>query len=721
MGTPFDPDAYLKKKTSGEQAPAFDPDAYLAKANQPQAEAPKDRFSGLKIAREINSLPALARKQGLKKEALKRFLERNDTEPDKINQALENVNAFFPEGGGIEEGALSATRGTPEKPKGLHGFNTGLRSSLNKGDKLTTKSFSEIPETIGDALYSFANFGNVIPAGVAAGESLTGDKSLGENYEIEKLVSDLRKRRSPVSSTLGEMASYIAPYSAGMKILSKAPIIGKGAAGASKFGEVLKTITRGGLVNPVIGQLQGHDLSEIPKDIAFGAGGEAVGQLVSGTYNLGKKALNKIQQANESGVLPEYLSKKIPYRSELVKNAKEVFDKEVTGKIDDLRDLRDAAEKSARATYDFNKSAARNALRDLSEVEPAELGERFLNKVKESKGKLSQDYASVADPLMKRLGSQNVSVEPLRKQLTQILKENQLLDDAGNIDLEKINLIHSPARKQLVNTVANITSALKENPTLKSLNSLKQDLQSLATNSPIKTPEQGAFTALSKTAKDTLDDAMGQLSPDASSDFQAVRRKYAEQKPTLDYLRKKAEVLPERLVINTRVQFPKSKIQKILKTNPEFKKEIGDFIFEHFTQTPATQNTIRKTMDYYGRDFLEDLLGPERFKALSNAESNFIKANKVFDSRNIPNPEAQAKIGEILGPDSMGPYSFDSAKKQLRNSNFKDPIIEKIQNKISKIIGSSKSKPKTAAKMLEFLMKNSNYLGPAIGSQVRGE
>jgi peptidoglycan hydrolase-like protein with peptidoglycan-binding domain len=312
---------------------------------------------------------------------------------------------------------------------------------------------------------------------------------------------------------------------------------------------------------------------------------------------------------------------------------------------------------------------------------------------------------------MNQHGDFPAPAEGVRSEIADILSKNGLMNPKGKIDLKKLDLVQSPERKRMLQSLVNMQRALQENPSVRSLNALKQDLQSLANyGAPIRTAEQVTFGKLAEHAKSAVDDALSQAAGSEAGEFQAVLKKYAQQKPTLDALSTTATRLPERLVVNARVQFPKSKVQELLKTNPEFKDDIGNFVFEHITQTPASQNTIRKTMDYYGRDFLKDLVGEKRFKLLQQVEEQLTSASAKFTPKNFPNQEYQRRIGEILGPDELGPYSPDFAKKTISRKDaeaaakldfeikelkkqltkkfeFQDPNMLKIQELLNKLLG----------------------------------
>lgn len=569
--------------------------------------------------------------------------------------------------------------------------------------RFTTLAQSEDKNALGDAVYAAANFGGVLPKGVALGETITGTRpvkdgsfldNLKANIDIEKEVAKQRKERSPTASAAGELGGDIAAYATGTKVLKSLPIIGE-VAGGSKAKKLLKMLTRGGATNATIGQLRGKDASAIPLDAAIGAGGELVG-------SAGGKILDEVGNLLKKDIVPEkllYASDSIPIYGKIQKGlredaqtkARDSFNsraEEIKARLDQLKELKSDTVAEAQNAYRYNKEAARNRLRDLSQAEPAELGEKFSGRIKSSKEKLSREYGDISDKLFSQYGDQPASVEPLRKEITETLRKDGFLDPNGNVDLTRIDLIQSPDRKRMVQTLANMTESLKANPTIKEINSLKQDLQSLANfNAPVRTPEQALFGRLSDTAKRSLDDALEAASGNQAEAFRGVRQKYAQQKPNLDSLSKTATRLPERLVINARVQFPKSKVQEILKTNPEFKDDIGNFIFEHITQTPASQNTIRKTMDYYGRDFLKDLLGKEKFNKLLVSEADLTSAFSQFDWKKFDNKKTRDAIAEILGkevPEKDLSKAFKAAQSELSGSigtfEYKDPKIQKIKN-----------------------------------------
>lgn len=756
MADDFNPDDYLKKKKVQSSAQGFDPDAYLAAKAKPISNLEDSSFQ-LQPAGEYRGYSMLGSpsKEGtyatpnVRKEAIDRLIERGDGSvpadarpegPRPDRSARENMEAMY----------------SPENLK---------------------KSQKALSGDIGDMLYSFANIGGFMPRArgkiAALGDKSEGDfdSKVAKQRAIESEVASLRKERSPTASSLGGIARDLALYATGSGLLSKAPIVGAGKAGGAA--EALKLLARGGILGAGVGQASGHSIEDAPTDAAFGAGGEALGAALP--YAVGKsvsgvqKLVNFFKKANERGTLPKIIANTLEkplwwrrqFREDAEKLARESFnsDKQVVkNRIDelktqrgdvssknserlaDLKELNSQAIGEAQAAHAYNKTLARNNLRDLSENQPAALGENLLNKIKASKQKLYKEFGTVSDKLMAQHGDFPAPAEGLQNEIADILSKNGLINPDGKIVSKTLDLVQSPERKRMLQSLLNMQQALQENPSIRSLNALKQDLQSLANyGAPIRTAEQGMFGKLAEHAKSAVDDALSQAAGSEAGEFQAVRKKYAQQKPALDALSKTATRLPERLVVNARVQFPKSKVQELLKTNPEFKDDIGDFVFEHITQTPASQNTIRKTMDYYGRDFLKDLVGEKRFNLLQKAEEQLTSASARFNPKNFPNEEAQRRIGEILG-DEMGPYSFDSAKKTisrkdaeaaakydfeieklkkklLKKFEYTDPSVKKIQEKLLGILGKSKElKPN---KRLEKVLGSFRAMFPAASNAAR--
>lgn len=762
MATPFDPEAYAKKRLQEDQPSAqpFDPEAYALKrlSEDPPSQEPENPLKGLQPAGEYRGQSLLGKpnKEGayaipaIRKQAIDTFMDRggqernlsdlitgpqsDDSAPRPDRSITENINAHF----------------SPQSIK---------------------QSNQRAKETIGDALYKASNIGGLAPKAIGTLDALTDNSGgdfasrVNKNRAIEGEVANLREERSPIASKLGNIARDVGLYSTGAGLLSKVP--GIGAGGAGTLGEFAKLITRGAVTNYGVGKADNSDSPFM--DATLGAAGEAVPAIIGGGVKKFGDILTKLRASNEAGTLPEqvlHATDSIPFygkiqkglRTDAEKSAQQTFESNKQGvlnqiddlkgqqaissaqnaeKLNDLRDLGTQATSDAKNAYDYNKTAARNQLRDLSEAEPAELGGRFLERIKGSKQKLSNEYGEISDKLMSQHGDTPAQVDGLRNEIKDTLNKNELLDAKGNVDLAKMDLIQSPDRKAMVQRLANMLDALKINPTIKGLNALKQDLQSLANyGAPVRTAEQGVFGRLADKAKGSLDDALEQASGSGAQEFKNVRQKYAQQKPILDSLSKTATRLPERLVVNARVQFPKSKVQEILKTNPEFKQDIGDFVFEHITQTPASQNTIRKTMDYYGRDFLKDLVGEKRFNLLNQAEDSLTQASSKFNPKNFPNEEVQRRIGGMVDPNEMGPYSFDSAKKSIANQEassanqftanknelqkqllnkfeYKDPQIPKIQELLTKILGNSKS-PNNAESIGDWIKRTPRITTPIL-------
>lgn len=238
----FDPDKYLASKTN-KAPPSFDPDAYLASKEQDQGDWEASYGSSSQ------------------REAKKRLQERAST---------------------------------PLEPTELKRFSS-----------LAQKEIPQSVNNLGDAVYSAANFGGVLPKGVALGETITGTKPLPEgnfldnlkaNLAIEKEVANQRRERSPVASKVGDIGGDIAAYATGTKLLKSAPLIGE-VVGGSKIPELLKLLGRGGFTQSTIGQLRGKDTSTIPLDFALGAGGELIGAGVNKIGDLLKSTAPKLMNS----------------------------------------------------------------------------------------------------------------------------------------------------------------------------------------------------------------------------------------------------------------------------------------------------------------------------------------------------------------------------------------------------------------------------------------
>lgn len=115
--------------------------------------------------------------------------------------------------------------------------------------------------------------------------SLPFDRRRQINRDVEQEVSDLRKNQSPAAYSTGRIGGDVLAYSNIMKSLAAIP----GMASSGGISGALKNIVKGSVAGGVTGQLSGNKLKDIPSDMALGAGGELVGELVPGVINQGKK------------------------------------------------------------------------------------------------------------------------------------------------------------------------------------------------------------------------------------------------------------------------------------------------------------------------------------------------------------------------------------------------------------------------------------------------
>lgn len=542
------------------------------------------------LGKELNQAPEVGRQierqSSYKKEALKRFLERNNTPPEQIQQAIENVDYFFPEGGGIDAGALEATKAAP-KQTGLYGMNTGLRSGANKRGGLSAPSASEVPETIGDTLYSFANLGNVIPAGVAAGESLTGDRSLDENFEIEKKVAELRKRRSPTASALGEMLGLIAPYSAGTKLLTKAPLIGATEGALA----VPAALARGGVVGGTLGQMQdGKNLSDFPTDALTAMLGEGLGI----GLNRGTSALKNLFESGQVG-------------------------KGVNAVLDNVPGLG-----GVRKGLQANKiDALKEKLGALSESGAAETGSRFADAVGSAKGDLNKLYDEMVNPIIQKYGFHEVSAEPVRKKIVEMLGQQGRIDPKGNIVGGKFAEGLTPELRGFDDLLQNISGELKDNPNVFELNRLTQQLNELSNaGAKVRTPTDVKLGDLAKSSKQAMLEGVENLAGGPKdmagpfADFEKMRygrEQYASKVDLLNRLRKNTvNELPENIVKSANTKLPGSVLEEILTQQPALKGATGDLVLSNLSRT-TTPNQLGARIRDFGEDNLSKMLGAERF------------------------------------------------------------------------------------------------------------
>lgn len=796
----FDPDEFLKKKDVPSPKKPFDPDAFLASDPPLMSPVPPESLQDASVSTQRNPYIRQLAEGRLKERNESDYLGRpipadqlnGQLDEGTIQNSMAHMRANRMDRAPIENANQHWYSPIEDRQLSDEELRAKVVQDSQKGEE-NRKDIGNLLHGIGDFKAPWVGEDDPAKSMLARGvgtmetlfpttshnpdESLPFNQRRDQNREIEQEVRNLRKEQSPNAHSAGRMAGDVIAYNSIMKLLGgvglgpaaageAGAVGGSAGAGAKKGVELMKAVLRGGTAGAGVGQLSGSEAKDAPMDAALGAGFEAI----LPALGIGKDWVKDwLRKTNERGTLPKIIANTLEkplwwrkqFREDAEKLARESFDSEkqvVKNQIDelktqrgnvssknseklaDLKELNSQAKDEGLAAYSYNKTLARNNLRDLSENEPAALGEKFLNKIKESKQKLSKEYGQVSDKLMNQHGDFPAPAENLRNEIADILSKNGLINPDGKIDSKTLDLVQSPERKRMLQSLLNMRQALQENPSVRSLNALKQDLQSLANyGAPIRTAEQGTFGKLSEHAKSALDDALSQAAGSEAGEFQAVRKKYAQQKPALDALSKTATRLPERLVVNARVQFPKSKVQELLKTNPEFKDDIGNFVFEHITQTPASQNTIRKTMDYYGRDFLKDLVGEKRFNLLQKAEEQLTSASAKFNPKNFPNEEAQRRIGEILG-DEMGPYSFDSAKKTisrkdaeaaaksdfeieklkkklLKKFEYTDPSVKKFQEKLLGILGKSKElKPN---KRLEKVLGSFRAMFPAASNAAR--
>lgn len=456
--------------------------------------------------------------------------------------------------------------------------------------------------------------------------------------------------KSPFSAVVGELPADLALGALTGPIFGKIPGLAasQGTGVANFIGNVLRSGAREGLQQAALGQLQhGLDPERAKMDLmlgaGFGSGGEVLGQGLQKGYGLVKRGI-------ESNVIPSSVRKafeSIPFVGGALKGSREAAETLESRAFNEAEALRKAewdrskqmaikdyekSEAAKKLSYQQEKISALENMRQLTPGEKIQTGESLINAVKEGRLNLGKEYRKSIDPVFKKYGKELGDAGALDKEIKNILSESDLLDDTGKVIREEINGIIAPERKAFLSKIADISDSLNKNTSIKKLNQLTQDLQSLANfGSTARTSEEKLFGNLANKAKEAMQNSLEKVAQGTEGKIlKAAKSQYAQNMPLYEHLGKMADKFPEQIVNAASTHLPESFIKDVLKNQPQLKDSVADVVLSNIVHRGTTPKTLSKVIDGYGRNTLKDLLGEKTFKSLTEAEGRFVSANKGF-------------------------------------------------------------------------------------------
>ena len=111
-----------------------------------------------------------------------------------------------------------------------------------------------------------------------------------------------------------------------------------------------------------------------------------------------------------------------------------------------------------------------------------------------AKEAISKGVAKAKKPIIAQHGDKLASAQNLRMSIDDILQDAGILDDTGKLVRENLKSIAAPKRKALLSNLVKIRGSFKDGLTIKQLNQVTEDLQSLANfGSATRTAEDSSF------------------------------------------------------------------------------------------------------------------------------------------------------------------------------------------------------------------------------------
>lgn len=312
--------------------------------------------------------------------------------------------------------------------------------------------------------------------------------------------------------------------------------------------------------------------------------------------------------------------------------------------VDELGENFAVQEAARRASYKAEKIAAQEAAKSIPQTTGAAAraiaGDNLSKAINIADVELQKGVSGVVAPIIKSNEKSVISVEPVRKQIVDILSENSLIDSKGNIIKSGFSKIISPSRRKMLETLSRISSILNKNPTVGSLNIVVKDLQSLANfDSLARGAEDKIFGSLSRTAKETLYDGLESVAGnDVASAIRSARKVFSENQAIFEPLRDIATKAPEKIVDSARTLFPGTFIVQAVGKQPALKAPISDIVLNNLARNFSSPKAFSAALDDFGRDALKTLFEPEVYAAVLNTEKQLSKSFEPFVPSRAPVP-----------------------------------------------------------------------------------
>ena len=522
--------------------------------------------------------------------------------------------------------------------------------------------------------------------------------SLKTNYKMADDTIKDWKSEGEFGATLGRIPRDVLLFELGSAALGGAGA-GASAAGNSskwaKLGNFGKDVGRTTLIGTGIDQLENPDFNRIGSDIKTNAGMDLfLRGLATGGRKTGEGIYNFLKNPKRNQEFIDTTTSSIPFfgkikdrlKGNASKNAEELYKTEEAIRkakhdsgVYELMSQYEDQEAKRQIAHQLEKRDAVESFKGLINNDGTSAAENLKKILDDRSLALSRQYDEAVTPVMQRYAGIEINPQNTVSKIDELLKQYQLVDDAGKPSVKALNDLFDPEIKSTGQSLLKSRKKLSGNPTIQDLELANRQFGDIANfGKPVKSSKEKIFGNLYHQGRNDLTDALEKAaSPGELQALLGAKQNYASNKGLLDEMLKTFNKPSDRLAVNLRSKIPGSKISELVDKIPESKDPLSDLFLNMLTQSSSSPRKFTKEIDYYGRDVLENLLGKEKFKQLIDAEKRLHKSNIPFKKsiRPTPIPYKEAPKPELTpgltarGLAKIG-SAFDPANRTIQNREF---------------------------------------------------
>ncbi len=310
------------------------------------------------------------------------------------------------------------------------------------------------------------------------------------------------------------------------------------------------------------------------------------------------------------------------------------------------------------------KDAALNSVKTFQKADNKTIGQQFSNWFNNKAAKFKNEFEELKGGVLSNFGKSKANVTTLDKSVDDVLLKD-FGYKAGETKIEDITAkILDPERKKAFETVVKLKNSLgKNNLTLKEVDALRQDFQSLAEFAKANRSSQNVlYQNISQNIDDVFkENLMQQGGKNAVSAYEKANEIYTKNIDAYNTLKDISSTAPENIIKTARSKFTGSFIDTVRSQQPELVNPVKDIILNDIAQNVKNPKQLTKALDTYGRDSLSGLFGPEMWGKILKTEEVLAKEfARTAVKQQIPNSIllAAAKKGIVQKP--VLPNAYDA-------------------------------------------------------------